>query len=96
MVHTRATANNRRAITSNAQETTVKQTKAAARKAKKEQNAERERIEAFQKSCYVANRRREEASASAYIGQMKYIGTIDNSTQHSSHPTAGIALHVSK
>ena len=73
MVHTRATANNRRAITSNAQETTVKQTKAAARKAKKEQNAERERIEAFQKSCYVANRRREEASASAYIGQMKFI-----------------------
>ena len=96
MVHTRATANNPSANTGNAQVTTFKQTKAAARKAKEEQNAERARIEAFKKSCYVANRRREEASASAYIGQMKYIGTIDNSTKLTSHPTAGIALHVSK
>jgi hypothetical protein len=96
MVHTRATANNPSANTGNAQVTTFKQTKAAARKAKEEQNSERARIEAFKKSCYVANRRREEASASAYIGQMKYIGTIDNSTKLTSHPTSGIALHVSK
>jgi hypothetical protein len=27
---------------------------------------------------------------------MKYIGTIDNSTKLTSHPTSGIALHVSK
>jgi hypothetical protein len=38
-------------------------------------------LEIFQKSCYAAKRRREEASASAYIGQMKYVR---------------IALHVSQ
>jgi hypothetical protein len=75
MVHTRAAANNRSANMVNAP--TVKQTKAAAREAKKIQDAERARMKIIQKNCYDANRIREEASASAYIGQMKYIGTID-------------------
>ena len=74
MVHTRAAANNIAANMDNAPVSTVKQTKAAVRVAKKVQDAERARLEIFQKSCYAAKKRREEASASAYIGQMKYIG----------------------
>jgi hypothetical protein len=73
MVLTRAAANNIAANVDHAPESTVKQTKAAARVAKKVKDAERARLEIFQKSCYAAKRRREEASASAYIGQMKYV-----------------------
>lgn len=75
MVLTRAAANNRAAATDTAPVTTAKP-KAAAQAAKKANDTERTRMEAIKKACVAAQRKRDEAAASAYIGTMKYLGKM--------------------
>jgi hypothetical protein len=78
MVLTRAAANNRAVTASTAPVKADKPSKAAARAAKKLADKERARMAVIQKVCADAQRQREEAAASAYIGSMKYLGAIDN------------------
>jgi len=82
MVLTRTAANNGAAVTVTAA-ATISKTKAAVRAAKKAKDAERAQMEMMKKSCVVAQRKREEAAASAYIGTMKYLGEM-----YSTHPVA--------
>ncbi len=75
MVLTRAAANNRAVATDTTPVTTAKP-KAAAQAAKKAKDAERTRMEVIKKACVAAQRKRDEAAASAYIGMMKYLGEM--------------------
>ena len=78
MVLTRAAAKDQAVATSRAPDRANQLSKAAARAEKKAADNERARMAVIQKACAVAQRKRDEAAASAYIGSMKYLGAIDN------------------
>ena len=82
MVLTRSGSNRRVEKMDTVTVTTNKKMKAAARAAIKAENAERAQMEVHKKKCYGAFRSREDAAASAYIGQMKLIGAIFPHVQH--------------
>ncbi len=74
MALTRAAANNRPAKTATATVTAVTLSKATARAEKKAKHAERARLVVMKQTCLAAQKKRDEAAASAYIGTMKYLG----------------------
>jgi hypothetical protein len=85
MVLTRAAANNQ-AATSATASATISKPKVAAQAAKKAKDTERARMEVMKQSCIAAQKKRDEAAATAYIGTMKYLGKYTTPTKsHCNH-----------